>query len=69
MDIPGYSKPDHQYGTGWHGDVAAALGDADFTVLPDAEGVVRRELDATEIRELGIWEHDGFTARTPESTT
>lgn len=45
------------------------MGDAPFEVLPDAEGVVQRGLDKTEIQELGIWEKDGFTGRTEESTT
>lgn len=45
MDVPGYSKPVHQYGE------------------------AARELDDTETRELALWERDGFTRRTEESTT
>lgn len=70
MQVPGCSQPTHQYGEGsWTAGLAEAMGDAPFEVLPDAEGVVQRGLDKTEIQELGIWEKDGFTGRTEESTT
>lgn len=68
MEVPGCSKPSHQYGS-WVSDVAEALSGTEFTVLPDAEGVIGRELDETEIRELEIWKKNGFNGRTEESTT
>jgi hypothetical protein len=49
VDVPGYSKPAHQYGTG--------------------SCAAQRELDETEAAELSLWERDGFTVRTEESTT
>lgn len=70
MQVPGCSQPSRQYGGGsWFGELADCLPDVEFTVLPDAEGAVKRSLDRTEITELGTWEKDGFTERTDESTT
>lgn len=38
-----------------------------FTVLPSAAG--QRELDEVELLELAIWERDGFTRRSAESSS
>lgn len=73
MEVPGFCKPAHQYGAGSDGFYAelsqVAGGASGMVLLPPTERELSRELDATELAELSLWARDGFTNRTPESTT